>query len=158
MLQRYRKGVVPAVDAARETPLKAIAAGIPGRVDAALDYFDFRTALQAIWELVTGANRYIDDEKPWEIAKAAKNGDESADARLDVVLAELIETIRLLGVHLAPFIPLGAERIAIQTGFSLQGDPSKLGREWSDALAGETLPKASPVFPRIEVEEEVAVG
>jgi methionyl-tRNA synthetase len=154
MLQRYRKGVVPAVDAARETPLKSIAAGIPSRVDAAMDYFDFRAALTAIWELVTGANRYIDDEKPWEIAKAAKNGDESADARLDIVLADLVETIRLLGVHLAPFIPLGAERIANQAGFSLQDAGSKVDRAWTDVLAGETLPKASPIFPRIEVEED----
>ncbi len=160
MLQRYRKGTVPQVDANRESPLKAVAEGIPAKVDAALDYFDFRAALTSIWALVTAANRYIDDAKPWEIAKAAKNGDESADARLDVVLADLVETIRLLGVYLAPFVPLGAERIAQQAGFSLEDGGAKVGREWSDALAGDTLPKAKPVFPRIEVEEteEVAVS
>src|SRR5690606_32841609 len=109
MLQRYRKGTVPQVDANRESPLKAVAEGIPAKVDAALDYFDFRAALTSLWALVAAANRYIDDAKPWEIAKAAKNGDEAADARLDVVLADLVETIRLLGVYLAPFVPLGAE-------------------------------------------------
>jgi methionyl-tRNA synthetase len=158
MLQRYRKGVVPTVDAARESRLRAVAQNIPAKVDAALDAFDFRTALTSIWDLVTDANRYIDDAKPWEIAKAAKNGDESADARLDVVLADLVEAIRLLGVHLAPFIPLGAERIANQAGFSLQDADGPIGRNWADALAGQTLPKASPVFPRIEVDEEITVA
>ena len=153
MLQRYRKGVVPAVDGDRGGVLKDAAAGIPARMDAAFDAFDFRAAISAAWELVTLANRYIDDEKPWEIAKAAKNGDADADARLDVVLANLVETIRLLCVYLTPFIPLGAERIATQLAFSLQDAGVRTGREWTDALAGEALPKATPVFPRIEVEE-----
>jgi methionyl-tRNA synthetase len=155
MLQRYRKGVVPQVDAGRGGKLKDAAAGIPARMDTAFDAFDFRAAITAAWELVTLANRYVDDEKPWEIAKVAKNGDADADARLDVVLADLIETIRLLGVYLAPFIPLGAERIATQLAFSLEDSGAKAVRDWTDALAGETLPKAKPVFPRIEVEEAV---
>lgn len=154
MLQRYRGGVVPTVDANRESVLKSIALNVPAQMDAALDAFDFRTALQAAWEIVTRANKFVDDEKPWEIAKAAKNGDETADARLDVVLADLIEAIRVVGVVLSPFIPEGAERIAGQLGFSLADGGAVAGREWSDALAGQELPKASPIFPRIEVEEE----
>lgn len=154
MLQRYRGGVVPAVDAGRESPLKAIALQVPERVDAALDEFDFREAISSIWEIVTRANKFVDDEKPWEIAKAAKAGDETAAARLDVVLADLIEAIRVVAVSMSPFIPQGAERIAQQLGFSLSDGGPLAAREWSDALAGLTLPKASPVFPRIEVEDE----
>jgi methionyl-tRNA synthetase len=158
MLQRYRKGVVPTVDRSGAGLLQAVAENLPARIDAALDFFDFREALKAPWELVTTANKFIDDQKPWELAKAAKNGDEDADARLDVVLADLIETIRLLAVHLSPFIPLGAERIANQVGFTIaSGQPESL-RTWADALAGTTLPKAQPVFPRIEVPEEDAAG
>lgn len=154
MLQRYRKGVVPEVDSLRESPLKVIALTVPARMDAALDAFDFREAISAAWQLVTLANKFIDDTKPWEVAKAAKNGDVEADTRLDVILADLIEAIRVVGVSLSPFIPLGAERIANQLGFSLGDGGNKAAREWSDALAGDTLPKASPIFPRIEVEEE----
>jgi len=154
MLQRYRDGVVPEVGRDEVGVLHGIAQDIPEKMDAAFDAFDFRTAIAAIWELVTAANKYIDDQKPWEIAKAAKNGDDLADARLDLVLADLIETIRLLAVHLAPFIPLGAERIANQAGFSLADGGRPTSRDWDDALAGQTLPKAAPVFPRIEVAEE----
>lgn len=152
MLHRYRGGVVPSIGA-RDSDLRTIAEPIADRVQKALDTFDFRTAISAIWDLVTGANRAIEDQKPWELAKAAKNGDETAAARLDAVLADLVETIRLLAVHLAPFIPVGAGRIATQAGFALDetGDPTS--HTWNDALAGRELPKASPIFPRIEVPE-----
>ncbi|MGB3307463.1 MAG: methionine--tRNA ligase [Thermomicrobiales bacterium] len=151
MLQRYRDGVVPEAGD-RTGPLQDVAATLPARVAEALDRFDFRTAISAIWELVTTANKYVDDSKPWEIAKAAKRGEEDAAGRLDAVLADLIETIRLLAVHLQPFIPEGAVRIATQAGFRLDDGGDLTARTWTDALAGRTLPKASPIFPRIEVE------
>lgn len=160
MLHRYRGGVVPAVGD-RESDLRAIAGPIAGQVDAALDRFDFRTAIGAIWDLVTGANKAIDDRKPWELAKAAKAGDEAANVALDAVLADLVETIRLLAVHLAPFIPVGAAKIAVQAGFALDEGGDATSRDWSDALAGRELPKASPIFPRIEApvtnEEEAGI-
>ncbi len=157
MLQRYRDGVVP--DAGpREGALQSIAGPLPVRISEALDRFDFRTAIGAIWELVTTANKYIDDTKPWVIAKAAKQDDATAageaNADLDRVIADLVETIRLLAVHLAPFIPEGAARIATQVGFRLDDDGDVTGRSWSDALVGRELPKAVPIFPRIEIEVE----
>lgn len=151
MLHRYRKGVVPTVGP-RDGALQRVAADAPARIDAALDRFDFRAAVAVAWELVTTANKYIDDEKPWGIAKAAKQGDAEADARLDVVLADLVEAIRLLAVYLTPFVPLGAGRIATQVGIAVAPGTPEAARAWTDALAGRTLPKASPVFPRIEVE------
>jgi len=162
MLQRYRKGIVPEIVVAGERNRSLIDIGdkLAKRVDSALDRFDFRQALAAIWELVTAANRYVDDTKPWELAKAARNGDSAADANLDIVLADLIETIRLLAVHLSPFIPLGAAKIAAQVGFSLEPgsqDPTQ-ARGWTEALAGRTLPKATPIFPKIETEVESVVA
>ena len=57
-------------------------------------------------------------------------------------------------LQIPSFIPVGAERIANQLAFSLGDGGVKTVREWTDALAGEELPKAKPVFPRIEVETE----
>ncbi len=157
MLHRYRGGVVPRVTAVTdgETDLAQVAAGLQERVASALDAFDFREAIAAIWQLVTAANKYIDDTKPWVLAKAAKNGDDTAAAELDLVLANLLETIRLLAVHLSPFIPDGAGRIARQVGFEL-GEVSDEGlgsQRWNGALAGRDVPAASPIFPKIEIEE-----
>jgi len=156
MLHRYRDGVVPSIgpDDSRDATLRDIADGIPAVIDEALTAFDFRRAIAAVWELVTAANRYVDDTKPWGLAKSAKSGDIDAAQRLDGVLADLIEAIRLLAVHLAPFIPLGAAKIASQAGY----DPGPVPeRTWSDALAGRALPKASPIFPRIESPEVALV-
>lgn len=158
MVHRYRDGLVPRVAAVTdgESPLARVAEGLDGRVQAAFDAFDFRQAIAAVWELVTAANKYIDDTKPWELAKAAKSGDATADPRLDTVLADLVETIRLLAVHLSPFIPDGAAKIARQVGFELGpvADDGLASRSWNGALADTTLPKASPIFPKIEVEAE----
>ncbi|HYH11802.1 MAG TPA: methionine--tRNA ligase [Thermomicrobiales bacterium] len=159
MLHRYRKGVVPsAVEAAQaDSALRDIADTIPDRIERALARFDFREALAPVQELVTAANRYVDDRKPWELNKAAKNGDEGAARQIDTVLANLVESLRLLSIHLEPFIPDGASRIAEQLNLGsdqASGDTTSIA--WGDALAGVTLPKASPIFPRIEREEDVA--
>lgn len=161
MLHRYRGGIVPDAGS-RDGALREIAVTLPERVAGSLDRFDFRTALAAIWELVTASNRYIDDTKPWVIAKATKQEDEAAayeaNVQLDRVLADLVETIRLLAVHLAPFIPVGAERIARQIGFGLQDTGDVTSRTWNDALVGRQLPAAAPIFPRIEAEPEPATN
>lgn len=159
MLHRYRGGIVPDAGS-RDGALREIAVTLPERVADALDRFDFRTALAAIWELVTISNRYIDDTKPWVIAKATKLEDEAAareaNVQLDRVLADLVETIRLLAVHLSPFIPVGAERIARQIGFGLQDMGDVTSRTWNDSLVGRELPPAAPIFPRIETEPDVS--
>jgi len=153
MLQRYRKGVVPEATQHRDANLRSIGDGLYSRIEQALDAFDFRSAILANWELVAAANKYVEEQKPWELAKAAKNGDPQADAKLDAVLADLLEAIRLLSASLEPFIPLGAARIREQLGIA--SAPGIADLAWTDGLAGTTIPKPSPVFPRIEVETEV---
>lgn len=156
MLHRYRDGVVPRVASVTDgdSPLAQVADGLGQRVQGAFDAFDFRQAIAAVWELVSAANKYIDDTKPWVLAKAANGGDETAGQHLDFVLADLVETIRLLAVHLSSFIPDGAAKIANQVGFELGpvADDGVASRVWNGALADLTLPKAAPIFPKIEVE------
>ncbi|HYJ12155.1 MAG TPA: hypothetical protein VEW66_01070, partial [Thermomicrobiales bacterium] len=73
-----------------------------------------------------------------------------------LVLANLLEVIRLLAVHLTPFIPEGARRIANQVGFELGpiSDDGVASLTWNGALAGLTVPAASPIFPKIEIDVE----
>mgnify|MGYP002335882774 CR=1 FL=1 len=69
-------------------------------------------ALAALWEFVGAANRVVDAEQPWVLAKAARTGDELAGARLRGVLGDLVEACRLVGLAAAPFLPGTAPRIA----------------------------------------------
>ncbi len=158
MLHRYCGGVVPSpISSGDADPtLRDVARVIPETIDTALARFDFRGALAPLQDLVTAANRYVDDQKPWELNKAAKAGKDEAAQKIEVVLGNLIESLRLLAVHLEPFIPDAAARIAEQLNLG-EGNDAYV-RDWGDSLAGVTLPKASPVFPRIEqVQEQEAV-
>ena len=62
-------------------------------------------ALAELWEFVGGANKVVDAEQPWVLAKAAKAGDEAAGERLRGVLGDLLEACRLVGLAVAPFMP-----------------------------------------------------
>jgi methionyl-tRNA synthetase len=149
LVHRFRDGRVPragrsAADqprlagepdqrAASSSALVAARHQAPERVAAALAAFDFRAAAAAIWEVVEEANRYVERSEPWRLARAERDGDPAAGARLDESLALLIETCSQLGGELAPFLPGLAARI----------------RAACDDSAGQ-LPPARPVFPRLE--------
>ncbi len=157
MIGRYRDGVVPEPGAAHETDveLTRLAAALPARRHAALEDFDFRAALAAIWELVTRANKYVEESAPWTLAKSAKGGDEAAARRLDTVLYTLAESLRLIAWHLAPFLPGASGKIAVWLGVS----PASEGRDWNELarwgglLAGTRVAKPQPIFPRVEEAE-----
>jgi len=103
----------------------------PGLVDAALGGFDFRAAADAIWDIVDAANRYIEDVRPWQLARSQRNPEAG---RLDAALALLVRACRCLAGQLAPFVPDTAARVAAQC------TPA--------GLLGQ-LPEAEPVFPRL---------
>ena len=90
-------------------------ADAPGSIATALSEFDFRVATGAIAGIGDAGNRYIEAVRPWELAKAERT-DPTVTAKLDTVLGELIDTCRDIAVHLTPFLPAAAVRIAAQVG------------------------------------------
>ena len=117
-------------------------------------------ALGVAWEFVGAANRLVDAEQPWALAKAMKAGDADAEARLRAVLGDLIEACRLIALAAAPFIPTATPRALAQLGYAYpygadgNGGPSLLEELRWGAHAGEPgrLATAEPLFPRIETE------
>jgi methionyl-tRNA synthetase len=112
--------------------LGAAAAGLPGRIDDALDRFDFRAATDAIWAVVAAGNRAIEREQPWRLA--GRTGDAAARSRLEAVAAELVHACRVLAAECAPFLPDGADRLSAQLGH------------------GGHVGPAGPTFPRLPVD------
>jgi methionyl-tRNA synthetase len=158
MTNRYLGGQRP--DPGSGGPLPS---GWPSVVDAvgvSIDGCLLHEALAAIWSFVGEANRFVDAEKPWELNKAVKAGDEAAADRLRLVLGDLVEACRVIGLAAAPFLPGSASRVLAQLGYTYpygadgNGGPP-LGDElrWG-AHAGEpgTLTEAQPLFPRLETE------
>ncbi|MGP3969492.1 methionine--tRNA ligase [Streptomyces sp. 6N223] len=144
MVHRYRGGAVPAPathaggwDQPAVQPavaaLEEACRNAPGRVDAALAGFDFRSAICAAWDIVEAANRCVDTTRPWELAGAERRGAGDAGRQLDTVLAALVTACRVLADELHPFIPDAAARIAEQVA----------------PADGGVLPAASPLFPRL---------
>jgi len=160
MVSRYLDGERPAPRPAAGAPL---AEGWAATLDAyrgQLDSYLLHEALASLWDFVGGANKHVDAEQPWVLAKAAKGGDEAAATRLREVLGDLIEACRLVGLAVAPFMPGAAPRILAQLGFAYSyapdgnGGPPLLDElEWGrHGLDEGRVGAPEPLFPRLESE------
>jgi methionyl-tRNA synthetase len=160
MTNRYLEGERPTPRAAVDSPL---AEGWGDTVRLYVERLEaclLHDALAELWEFVGGANRVVDAEKPWELAKAANAGDEAAAARLRSVLGDLIEACRLVGLAAAPYMPTIAPRVLAQLGFAYEygadgnGGPPILDQLAWGARAGEPgrVAAAEPLFPRLDAE------
>jgi methionyl-tRNA synthetase len=138
MLKRYRNGVVPAP----ANELSADATQVIADTRSLLEQNQLQAALQSIWSLVTRANQYVDQTRPFSLAK-----DPAQAQRLDEVLYNLAETCRVLAVLLWPFLPGTAVKIYAQLGLS--GTPNKFElAKWGGLQAGHKIGEPAPLFPR----------
>ncbi len=160
MTNRYLDGERPrpALGGALGEAWPEILAGYAGNIERSL----LHEALATLWRFVGAANRYVDAQQPWVLAKAAKAGDESAAATLRDVLGELLEACRVIGLTVAPFMPYAAVRILAQLGHGFPYGPDGNGgppiqelAAWG-AAAGEpgTVQAAEPIFPRRDTEPD----
>jgi methionyl-tRNA synthetase len=126
-----------------------------------LDGYLLHEALAALWEFVGAANKLVDAERPWDLAKAAKAGDAAAEERLRGVLGDLVEAARLIGLAAAPFLPGTAPRVFSQLGYDYpyradgNDGPLLLDQLRWGAPAAEPgrLAAAEPLFPRLDTEQ-----
>ena len=141
MIARYRNGGLrDAGDPGSE--LATAAAALRDAVPAAFDRFDLTGALDAIWDYIRRLNRYVEQTKPWELAKT-----DSAD-ELDRALYELADGLRIAAVALASYIPDTSARI-----LEALDQPDDLA--WDNVAYGRTtvateIGAAEPLFPRID--------
>ncbi|MCU0504411.1 MAG: class I tRNA ligase family protein [Chloroflexi bacterium] len=164
MASRYLEGRRPAPRPEEDSPLGSRWRGILGDHAGALESCLLHDALAALWGFVGDANRFVDAEAPWALAKAAKGGDADAAARLAGVLGDLVEACRLVGLAAAPYMPGIAPRVADQLGYGYPygpdgngGPPIVAELAWG-AHADEpgALGTPVPLFPRLEAEEAPA--
>ncbi len=107
----------------------------------------FNKALQAIWELVGAANKYIDETAPWALAK-----EESLRPRLATVMYNLLEGTRLIALLAAPFLPETGASILKTLGIPVKELQLDGNDRWGLLPPGTQVAKAAPLFPRIETE------
>ncbi|MBJ7327031.1 MAG: methionine--tRNA ligase [Chthoniobacterales bacterium] len=143
MARRYRGEKLaagPADRAPDAVALEALGSEAARRFDAALAKYDVHLALEAAWELVAAANGFVESSAPWKLAK-----DEAQSARLDEVLAVLVEASRLAAALAHPIIPTSADHLLAQLGFG-----GCFNAQWQRVAEGHAVGEPTPVFPRLE--------
>ena len=130
--------------------LETLASETEAKVEQGMDELQYSTALADLWKLVSRTNKYIDETMPWALAK-----DEGKRARLAGVMYHLCESLRIVSILLAPFLPDTAAAIQRQLGAS--GDLV----DWESAGRFGLLPKDAAIqageilFPRIDLQKEL---
>jgi methionyl-tRNA synthetase len=151
MVDRYFGGSLPDIAEAgdNDAELEALAFTTSEAVESYMDNLQFSLALTEIWKFVSRTNKYIDETMPWALAK-----DESKKARLATVLRNLCESIRIISVYIAPFMPDTAVEIRKRIG----ADTDTI---WEGAKVFHALPSGfktingDPLFPRLDLEKEL---
>ena len=116
-----------------------------------MDKMEFSDGLNAIWKLVARTNKYIDETQPWVLAK-----DETRKAELDSVMVHLAASLRVIAVLIQPVMTHAPKEIFKQLGLD-EADMAIEGLNYSDFPANKVvIEKGTPIFPRLDVEEEVA--
>ncbi|HEY0756607.1 MAG TPA: methionine--tRNA ligase [Ktedonobacteraceae bacterium] len=153
MLKRYRQGVIPSAGTpgALELELQLVASEARQGVEKALANWEIGRASESIWSLVKRANQYLEQSKPWSLARSLEQSQ-----RLDTVLASAAEALRLLALYLAPFIPTASACMLAQLGLpaSKAGDWDQLGT-WG-AVPLREVGKTGVLFPAIAYDAEIA--
>jgi len=153
MINKFAGGKVPApVAAVDDRVLADLAAEVVKEYETAFDNLEISTAVASIWKLVNRANKYIDEQAPWALARDPSQAD-----KLATVLYNLAETLRLVAVLLTPVLIHTPERIWEQLGLDTQGvrtEPWEQATAWGGLSAGIAIKRGAPLFPRIEVPKE----
>jgi methionyl-tRNA synthetase len=159
MTNRYLDGERPA-PRDEATGLGAAWAPMLAAYRERLDTLLLHDALAGLWDFIGAANKLVDAEQPWTLAKAANAGDATAAGRLRDVLGDLVEACRVVGLAAAPFLPATAPRLLGQLGHGYpyaadgNGGPPILDELAWGAHAAEAgrVGTAEPLFPRLDVE------
>ncbi|MGM1045970.1 MAG: methionine--tRNA ligase [Bacillota bacterium] len=155
MVDKYFDGEVPAFKAgvtAFDAAIEEAAKAVYDKVEESMENLEFSVALTAIGQFVSRSNKYIDETQPWGLAK-----DDSKREELASVMSHLVESLRVASILLQPFLTRTPLKIWQQLGIQ-EGELTtwESGRQLGSIPVGTKLVKGEPIFPRLDVEQEVA--
>lgn len=154
MINKYEDGLVPhelAENNQFDQQLAQTATDVIKKYDEAMDHYQFPVALEAIWQLISRANKYIDETEPWKLAK-----DPEQKLELANVMGHLAESLRIVAILLQPMLTHAPKQIFDQLGLNeaeLQESNPIFGQFPADR---HVVKKGTPIFPRLDRDEEIA--
>ncbi len=159
MLKKYCQNTLPAItgaDIADDNPVKQIGVVLPERIKQAYSSYRFQDLFNNVFALIGQCNKYIDDSKPWTLFKNEEQFE------VEKILYVVLESVRFAGFSLAPIVPNISNKIYHQLGYEFDFNDQKLGEklslssehwQWGKLTINSDLPKAEPVFARLELPE-----
>lgn len=155
MIDKYFDGEIPAFAGAVtefDESLQRLAGGTVQQIEAAMERMEFSVALAALWQFISRTNKYIDETQPWSLAK-----DESKRAELASVMHHLAESLRIISIVLQPFMTHAPHGIWKQLGVA-KGELTtwESMKSFGQLPGGTRVNKDAPLFPRLDMAEEVA--
>lgn len=150
MIEKYHGGIVTHKEGTEAVDKEFIALvneTVAGYSDA-MDHMELNQAIKDVWNLIGRANKYIDETAPWILAK-----DPAQAERLQAVMYNLAEALRIIAILIAPFVPVTAPKIYEQLGLGKPESFFMADAVWGKLATGTKVQKGEPLFPRIEVTE-----
>ena len=153
MVGKYFGGTLPQerqADALDEE-LTAMVSALRGRYEEQMEHYAFQNALSEIFKVISRANKYIDENAPWVLAKDM----EANGVRLATVMYNLLETLRVCAILLTPFIPTSAAEILRQIGACDACSTWESAAVFGSLSADVTVTRGDNLFPRIDAAKEL---
>jgi len=155
MVGKYFDGTLPAeqaVDAEKDAELESLIAGLRGKYEEQMEHFAFQNALAEIFKVIGRANKYIDENAPWVLAKDM----EGNGPRLARVMYNLLEVLRVSATLLTPFIPDSAAEVLKQIGAGEACSTWEAAGQYGVLPANVTVARGENLFPRVDAEKALA--
>ena len=135
-----------------DAQLVAQAAGLKKAYAHEMDTFAPHNALSETFKLIQRANKYIDENAPWALAKDM----EASGARLAHVLYNLLEATRICGILLTPFMPESMEKLFAQIGVGAEARTWESADLWGELPETAAVVKGENLFPRLDLDKALA--
>jgi len=151
MIEKYDNGIIPSAkeEADVDKSLIALATETATKVEGLMGELNFSAALEEIWKLIRRTNKYVDETQPWILSKEGNTN------RLDTVMYNLAESLRIISILIKPFMETTSTKIRSQLGI-------KEDAIWEDAktwgqsgIENKSIEKSDIIFPRLDIAKEL---
>ncbi len=152
MVGKYFGGQLPAEqaeDPEKDGELVGMVSSLRGRYEEQMEKFAFQNGLAEIFKVIDRANKYIDENAPWVLAKDM----ETNGPRLAHVMYNLLETLRVCAILLTPFIPTSAAEVLRQIGADAACSTWDSAGQWGALSQTVAVQRGENLFPRIDADK-----
>jgi methionyl-tRNA synthetase len=132
--------------------LAALVCLLRDRYEAQMEKYQFQNALEEIFKVIQRANKYIDENAPWVLAKDM----EANRDRLSYVMYQLLEATRVCGILLTPFMPESMDKLFTQIGVPPKARTWESAGSWGHLPNEVSVTKGENLFPRVDAEKAIA--